>query len=769
MKPDVLEGEESAAMPPGSTSPRIAEELARRHAPPARMAPALLLTKLRPPPARRQWVVRERLLERLRPEPGIRLTALVAPPGSGKTTLLGTWVELEASSRPVGWVSLDEADNDPIVLWSHVLESLRRVCPALETSYAPERVGAAGIVDAFLPDLMNGLSGQDDVALVLDDFQHLSGRSRESVAWLIKHAPPTFQLVIATRVEPALPLAALRAHGELLEVRAADLAFTDVEADALLNDRLGLDLEHDELEALVARTEGWPAGLYLAALSLRGAHDRHAFVSRFGGETRGVIDFLVDEVLEAHDAEMQALMLRCSVLERLCGPLCDAVLESDGGSARRLSKLARTNLFLVPLDEHGQWYRFHNVFAQLLRVELEHREPSLAPTLERRASLWHRDHGSTDDAIEHALSAGAFAEAGELILTRWLGYARASRARTVLAWLERFPPEVLEADAALLHVKAWVLSVSARRDEAAQAIATAERQEGLAEGPLPDGVASVEAGLAALRAAIPWGDVGAGHRNAVRAAELERPQSPLWPTVCWSRGMGHFFRGELLEADPWFDDAARFAPSVESWVEGSALAYRSFIAGEQGDLEQQLRFAERAMHVVRERGIDEIDGEVPVALATALAARGDLEEARPLLGQGVEALRAYGQPLELAHALIRQVPVLRSLGESDAAAAALAEARATVEACPDPGLLDGWLAALEGSLRDRSGAAGDELTQRERVVLRALSGPLTERDIGRELYLSRNTIHSQTRSIYRKLRVSSRREAVGRARELGLL
>lgn len=378
------------------------------------MAPGLLLTKLRPPTARTQWVARERLLERLRPEPGVKLTALIAPAGSGKTTLLGTWLAIEAERRPVAWVSLDEGDVDPVVLWSHVLESLRRACSALEVSCEPKKVGAAGIVDSFLPDLVNGLIAAGDAVLVLDDFHRLSGPSRDSVAWLAEHAPPSFQLVISTRTEPALPLAALRAHGELLEVRADELGFRAAEADVFLNDRLGLGLGRDEVEKLVERTEGWPAGLYLAALSLRGAEDPHAFVDSFDGHSRGVVDFLVDEVLEAHDPAMQTLMLRCSILDRLCGPLCDALLERDG-SARRLRELARTNLFLVPLDDNGHWYRFHHLFATLLRAELEHREPGLAPMLHRRLDEWHREQRSPDGAVEPAPGAD---EAGHVESSR---------------------------------------------------------------------------------------------------------------------------------------------------------------------------------------------------------------------------------------------------------------------------------------------------------------------------------------------------------------
>jgi LuxR family maltose regulon positive regulatory protein len=710
------------------------------------------------------------LIERLGTEPGVRLTVVVAPAGSGKTTLLGAWQEVEAARIPVGWVTLDEGDDDPVVLWSHVLEALRRLCPALEAVRSPETVGAARITNAFLPDLVNALTEQGGVALVLDDFHRVvSSPSRDSVAWLVEHAPPSFRLVVSTRTEPALPLAALRAHGELVELRARELGFNADEADVFLNDRLELGLARDDVDELVERTEGWPAGLYLAALSLRGLEDRHSYVTRFGGTNRPVVDFLVKEVLEGHDPALLTLMLRCSVLERLCAPLCDALLEQDG-SAGKLSELARTNLFLLPLDDHSQWYRFHHLFRQLLRVELEHREPGLAPTLHRRAYAWHRDHGSVNEAIEHAIEARAYVEAGELILTTWSGLMSVARHATVLGWLEQLPAQVLESSLALLVAKAWVLSVSGRRDEVVETLKAVERLDGLDHGPLPDGASSVTAIVATLRAIFQWGDVGFAHRNAVLATELQLEEGLYRAAALHSRGLTEFFRGQFAEADRWLAEAAISAHKAERWLIASAtLAYQSCIAGEQGDVEQQRRLAEQAMDISREHSLGELAGEAPAALGTSLADLGEFEQARPLLEQSVVALRAYGQPLELAHALIRHARVLLALRERDAAAAAIVEARATVDSCPDPGLLDEWLTALETRARGRSGRSGNKLSKRELVVLRALTGPLSERDIARELYLAHSTVHSQTQAIYRKLGVSSRAGAIRRARELGLL
>ncbi len=732
--------------------------------------PILIATKLHPPVVRDETIPRERLLERLRGGSSLRLSLVACPAGFGKTTLLAAWREAEAARNPVGWLTLDEGDNDPVVLWTHVIEALRRARPAVARPALAQAV-VAPVVDVVLPCLVNELDGQGRVTLILDDFHRLSGvAARASVGWFIDHAPPEFRLVLASRTEPALPVAALRAHGELLELRAGDLRFTSGEADAFLNGRLGLDLAPEDVESLVGKTEGWPAGLYLAALSLRHAADRHAFVCRFGGSNRHVVDFLVAEVLEAHDPPAQELMLRSSVLERLSGPLCDAVMEQEG-SAARLGALSRSNLFLVPLDDEGGWYRFHHLFAQLLRVERERRAPGLAPALHRRAYTWHRDHGTAGEAIQHAIAAGAHAEAAELIETSWISYANTCRYDTVLAWLRRLPEEILSGDVQLLLVQAWVLSLSARREEAARAIAAVERLGDLGAGPLPDGFSSAEASLTMLRAAFPWGDIGAQVENGRRVAGLEGPGSPWRPLACWAVGTGLYFRGEPDEADRWFAESAALAPASAQWLAGEAsLAYRSWIAGEQGRLEEQRVLAETAAEFVREHSTKKVIGVAPLALGASLAARGRPGEALPLIERGVALSRTFGQPIQLANALLGQATVLRALGQHKRAAEVIAEARSVLECCPDPGLLAGKLAALGRPPQIRHVRSADqELTQRERLVLKLLHGDLSERDIGRELYVSYNTVHTHVRAIYRKLAVCSRADALKRSRQLGLL
>jgi len=365
-------------------------------------------------------------------------------------------------------------------------------------------------------------------------------------------------------------------------------------------------------------------------------------------------------------------MLRSSVLERLSGPLCDAVLGLDG-SREQLIELSRSNLFLVPLDERNEWFRFHRLFAQLLRVELAHREPELVPALHRRAYAWHRDHGFPEQAIDHALEAGAFAEATELISTMWGQVAGGGRQAMVAEWLGRFPPEVVRESPRLLLVQA-----------------------GIARGP--DDPGSVDMGLDTVRAAFPWGDVGSGYESALRAAELEAPDSPFRATVCWLLALGSYNRGDLATADRWFAEAAEVGKRDERWlIAASALAHRSLIAGESGDTAEQSRLAEEVRRLADLHDVDRVKGEVDIAVGASLAANGRPDEALPVFVRGVSALRKFGSPLDLANGLIFQARFLRALGRTDAAASAIEEAAHVIETCRDPGVLPERLEALRPS------------------------------------------------------------------------
>ena len=735
----------------------------------AEWGPSVLLTKLRPPPVRDETLPRQRLLTRLRSGAHARLTLVAAPAGSGKTTLLAEWYAADHIETPFAWVSVDEGDDDPVVLWSHVIEAVRRADPGLTGIPPLSLLGDASVLDAVLPILVNRLSERGRLVLVLDDFHRLpAGLARDSVVWFKNHAPPSVQLVVSTRTEPPFSLPSLRAHGDLVELRGNDLRFTVEEAAALLNGRLHLGVPDEDIAVLVARTEGWPAGVYLAALSLERATDPREFVMRFGGSHRHVMDFLADEVFASYDAPSQELMLRASVLDRFSGPLCDAILEHDGTGAM-LAELSRTNLFLIPLDGEANWYRFHHLFGELLKLEFERQTPGGVEEIHRRASAWHADNGTVAEAIEHALAAGAFEEAADLLVSSWPLFGNTSRTTTLLNWVKRFPDEMRRNDVRLLIIAAWVLSLAGLRSEAAVEIDAIERLGKPDFGPLVDGFNSVESSVALLRAIFAWGDLGPQLVNARRAAELEGADSPWRCVACWAVGWGLYCRGEPEEADPWFEEAAASGTPVEQWiVVGSALAYRSIIAGERGMGEQQQHLAEDAAEIGRASGVDEITGEIHLAVAESLLVREGPREALPLLEAALTSHRRFGQPIDLAVALLRYASVLRMIGQHSHASGAVVEAQTILDTCPNPGVVVQHL--LERELASTGGASGARgLSERELVVLRLLTGPLSENDIARELYVSRNTVHSQTQSIYRKLGVSSRAAAIAAARSCGLI
>ena len=347
----------------------------------------LLATKLHPPPARSEHVTRPRLVEELRAGAARELVLVVAPAGWGKTTLLAQWLALGVEDGATAWLSVDEGDNDPVRFFSYVIGALRTAESEIgATALAALRAFGASLTEITLPLLVNELAARsEEILLVVDDYHLIENEDvHEAVGFLVEHAPPTLRIALGCRYEPPLPLPRLRARGELREIRASDLAFSGEEATSFLNDGLSLDLDADEIDPLLERTEGWAAGLSLAALSLQSEGAPQGTTRPVvSGKARHLVDFFAAEVLDRQPDELRAFLLRTSVLDRLFGPLCDALTERDGG-ALMLEQLERSNLFLVPLDTTREWYRYHHLFRELLRHELGRTEPDLIPDLHRR-------------------------------------------------------------------------------------------------------------------------------------------------------------------------------------------------------------------------------------------------------------------------------------------------------------------------------------------------------------------------------------------------
>jgi short-subunit dehydrogenase len=418
----------------------------------------LLATKFHMPRPHAPLVDRPYLIERLKPAAERPLTLLAAPAGSGKTTLLSTW--LERAPLTAAWVSLDPADNDLTRFWSYILTALDKAWPgcgatALSLLQSPQPPS----MESILSTLINTLSAlSQEVVLVWDDYHLITAPAiHTSVTFLLEHLSPRLHLIIATRADPPLPLARLRTRGQLIEVRSADLRFLSKEAAAFLTQLSGLTLSAEEITALETRTEGWIAGLQLAALSLHGRTDIPGFIKTFTGSHRYVVDYLVEEVLVHQPEPVQAFLLQTATLERMTGSLCEAVTGNGDGQAM-LERLEQTNLFLVPLDDERRWYRYHHLFADMLQQRLQKRMPDLVPELHRRASAWYEQHGLQTEAVEHALSALDFGRAARLIeqVTVALIWKRGELS-TLLRWQEALPEQVMHAHPRLLLDIAWAL------------------------------------------------------------------------------------------------------------------------------------------------------------------------------------------------------------------------------------------------------------------------------------------------------------------------
>ena len=409
------------------------------------MAGPLLETKLHVPRWRRGLVARPRLSGRLSRGTESALTLVSAPAGFGKTTLLAEWLAAApADGRSVAWLSLDQRDNDPAVFWTYLVAALNTAAQgvgasALSLLQPPQPPNEAGLVT-----LLNDLGAiSDDVVLVLDDYHVIDARDvQDGMAFLLEYLPPQIHLVIGSRTDPALPLARLRGRGELVEVRAADLRFTPGEAAAYLNGVMGLQLTARDVAALEGRTEGWIAALQLAALSLQGREDVAGFIDGFAGDDRYIVDFLAEEVLQRQPEHVQQFLLQTSILDRLSGPLCDAVTGQDSGKAM-LAALERGNLFLVPLDDRRRWYRYHQLFADVLHARLRDEQPDDVPELHRQASGWYERNDEPSEAIRHALAAGDFGRAADLVELAIPAMRRTRQEAAVLGWLELLPDEVV--------------------------------------------------------------------------------------------------------------------------------------------------------------------------------------------------------------------------------------------------------------------------------------------------------------------------------------
>ncbi len=426
-------------------------------------ASPLLDTKLYVPEWRPGLVSRPRLIERLDKGTERKLTLVSAPPGFGKSTLLAEWVSsTSATQRPTAWLSLDQADNDPGLFWAYFIAALQTVRPDVgESSISSLHSPQPPPVESVLTTLINEINAiQGDFALILDDYHFIDAEPlHNAVTFLVDHLPPQMNLVIASRADPPLPLSRLRGRGELTELRASDLSFTPDEASAFLSQSMGIALTSRDVAALESRTEGWAAGLQLAALSMQGREDVSGFITAFTGDDRYIVDYLVEEVLQRQPERVRSFLLHTSILDRLNGPLCDAVTGQEDGKGM-LEALERGNLFVVPLDDKRQWYRYHHLFADVLRAHLIEEQPGEAPALQRRAAAWFEETGMPAEAIEQARAAGDHESVARLLAANFEEFERIGQYASISSWSASLPEEMVRKRPrlALIHAASAVAS-----------------------------------------------------------------------------------------------------------------------------------------------------------------------------------------------------------------------------------------------------------------------------------------------------------------------
>jgi LuxR family transcriptional regulator, maltose regulon positive regulatory protein len=653
----------------------------------------LLATKLHVPRRRPGFVPRPRLVGRLEEGLARGLVLVCAPAGSGKTVLLADWAR--HGGRPVAWLSLDVGDNDPARFWRHVVAALGQARPGIGELAGPvldplEASSPDGLVMALINELA-AHPGEDEVLLVLDDYHLIDSQPvHGSLLFLLEHLPPALRMVLASRSDPPLPLARLRAGGQLAELRAAELRFTADEAAALLREAIGADLPGTAVAALTARTEGWAAGLQLAGLSLRGQADTARFVAAFSGSHRYVLDYLTGEVLERQNPQVREFLLETSVLERLSGELCDAV-TGRAGSQAILQGIERAGLFLVPLDEVRGWWRYHRLFADLLRARLQEEQPGRVQALHRAAAAWSEEHDLADDAVRHALAAGDTAWAARLMERHVEELLGRSEGATLRRWLSALPTESVRDRPRLCLAQAYgaaqgfqVEALEALLDDAERAFAVSgdEPYEPSLGPPQGDSVlANVPAGIAFLRASLARlrGDAArAVGYNRQALAHLGEDDWFMRSFVHWNRAVTDWLDGRLGPAERGLAEVLAERRAVGALFAGFLPMRVWYDLGEvqraQGNLDAALATCRQALDTFGESSQTALTGPAHVGLAQVLYERNELTAALDHATRGVTLCRQLAFTPALATGLAVVARIRHAHGDADGALEAMGEA-----------------------------------------------------------------------------------------------
>jgi LuxR family transcriptional regulator, maltose regulon positive regulatory protein len=739
---------------------------------PAELPFPVLESKLAPALGRPGLVPRGNLLDQLEASAARPVVAVCAPAGYGKTVLAAAWAKRD--SRPFVWLSIDRQDNDPAVLLTYLAVGLDRVEPIDPAVFAALASRGASITQTVVPRLGTALSSKAlPVVVVLDDVHLLHDQEGlHALSVLVDHLPQGSQLAVISRDEPPLPLARWRAEGRLAELGPGELAMDPLEAGRLLA-AARVELPDGEVAELTRRTEGWPVALYLAALSIKAQAPRNGDGVGLCGRDRFLADYLQSVLLSRLSPTEVQFLTRTAVLDRLSGPLCDAVLDTSG-SAAVLASLERSNLLVVPLDRQREWYRYHHLFQELLREELERSEPELVRELTLRAAHWCQRHGLAEAAIDYAIDAGDADLVARGVEQVAISVYRSGRLATVQRWFDWFNDRgLIQQYPAVAMLGAWVQALGGHAAAAERWAAAAE--QGSYEGTLPDG-SSIDGWRALLRAKLCRHGVTQMRADAELALTLI-PVDSLWRAPAQLlAGISHLLAGDLDVADDLLAEAVEVAKDTGATVAATvALAERAILAIGRQDWRDAEILVEQARSVVNMAHLEAFATSVVLYAAGARVAihhgkvdqaDHDLARAQQLRPQATHALPYYAVQARLE--LIRAYLALTDVAS---ARTVLREVDDLLRWRPDLGTLPDQADQLRSQLDPLGGAVigTGSLTIAERRLLPLLPTHHSFREIGQHLHLSQHTVKSQALSIYRKLGASSRGQAVQRARTLGLL
>jgi LuxR family transcriptional regulator, maltose regulon positive regulatory protein len=754
VKPEIIDAPPVISGGDHGTAPRLAFEL--------------LESKFHPPVARPGIVAREALVNRLAAAQAPVIT-IVAPPGYGKTTLLAQWAE-RVWPR-VAWVSCDDGDNDPVVLLSALAVALDRIEPIDPAVFWALVSSGAGIT--AVPKFVSAIASMRlPVTLVLDHIEAVTNkRCLNTIAELALHLPLGWQFALASRTKVPLPTARLRAQGGIVEVGAEDLAMSPEEASSLL-EGAGVKPDVASTSELVQRTEGWPTGLYIAALAIRAGTRQSEVGFTFTGDDRYMGDYLRSELLDRVSDSEVSFLTRTAVLDRMCGSLCDAILGATA-SGRVLEQMESRNLLVVPLDRRREWYRYHHLFRELLQAELRRREPDLVRDLHFRAAEWYEANAMPEAAIEHAQAAGDIDRVARLVLELAQPVWAGGRVQTVLRWMEWLRDATSAEHYGAIAVHGSLIFALLGQPSAAERWAAAAERVSSA-GILPDG-STMESTLAYLRAILSRDGVDEMRRDAQIAWEGLSPASPYRATMLHTEGISHLVQGDHDRADPILAHAFDVATGANALpLAALILAERCIVAAQRDRWAEVATLAQRAVAIVEAGRFEDYWTSALVYAWAARAAlyRGDIPKARYYVGRAarLRPLLTYALPVVSVQALLELARAYIALADPGGSAAVLGQAQEILQQRPDLGVLPKLAEDLRAKIAKIKAVAvgASSLTAAELRLLPLLSTHLSFREIGERLHLSSNTVKTQAYSVYRKLGVSSRSGAVTRTRELGL-